>query len=69
MANWLTGIGYALSIVSVALLAWVAWPAVGEDRALVAAVIVGAALSVVGMALRWVAHILVGRKIREESDG
>ena len=69
MANWFTGVGYALSIVSVALLAWVAWPAAGEDRALVAAVIAGAALSVVGMALRWVAHILVGRKNREESDG
>ncbi len=69
MANWLTGIGYALSIVSVALLAWVAWPAAGEDRALVAAVIAGAALSVIGMALRWAAHILMSRKIREERDG
>jgi len=66
VANWLTGIGYALSIVSVALLAWVAWPAPDEDRALVGAVIAGAALSVVGMALRWGAHIVQNRKIAED---
>lgn len=69
MTNWLTGIGYALSIVSVALLAWVAWPDAGEDRALAIAVIAGAVLSVIGMALRWAAHVLVNRKIREESEG
>lgn len=69
MTNWLTGVGYALSIVSVALLAWVAWPTAGEDRALALAVIAGAALSVVGMALRWAAHVLVNRKIRDEGDG
>ncbi|MDR6833377.1 MULTISPECIES: hypothetical protein [unclassified Sphingopyxis] len=66
MANWLTGIGYVLSIVSVALLAWVAWPARDEDRALAGAVIAGAALSVVGMALRWAAHIAMNRKIAED---
>lgn len=69
MTNWLTGVGYALSIVSVALLAWVAWPTAGEDRALALAVIAGAVLSVIGMALRWAAHVLVNRKIREESEG
>lgn len=68
MTNWLTGVGYALSIVSVALLAWVAWPAAGEDRALAIAVIAGAVLSVIGMALRWAAHVLVTRKIREEDE-
>ena len=66
MANWLTGIGYALSIVSVALLAWVAWPAPGESRALVGAIVVGAALSVVGMAMRWAAHLIMHRKIEED---
>ena len=66
MANWLTGIGYALSIVSVVLLAWVAWPAPGENRALIGAIIAGSALSVVGMALRWAAHILQNRKIEED---
>ncbi len=66
MANWLTGLGYALSIVSVALLAWVAWPAPGEDRALIGAIIAGSVLSVVGMALRWVAHIIQNRKIEED---
>jgi hypothetical protein len=69
LTNWLTGVGYALSIVSVALLAWVAWPTAGEDRALALAVIAGAALSVVGMALRWAAHVLVNRKIHDEGDG
>ena len=66
MANWLTGIGYVLSIVSVALLAWAAWPAPEEDRALAGAVIAGAALSVVGLALRWGAHIVQNRKIAED---
>lgn len=66
MANWLTGIGYALSIVSVALLTWVAWPAPDENPALVGAVIAGAALSVIGMALRWAAHIVMNRKIAED---
>jgi hypothetical protein len=66
VANWLTGIGYALSIVSVVLLAWVAWPVAGENRALVGAIIAGAVLSVVGMALRWAAHIVQNRKIEED---
>lgn len=67
MANWLTGIGYALSIVSVVLLAWVAWLEPGEDRGLIGAIIAGAVLSVIGMALRWAAHIIQNRKIREEA--
>lgn len=66
MANWLTGIGYALSIISVALLAWVAWPAPNENAALAGAVIVGAALSVIGMALRWAAHVVMSRQIAED---
>lgn len=66
MANWLTGIGYVLSIVSVALLAWVAWPAAGGNRGLMGAIIAGSVLSVVGMALRWAAHIAQNRKIAED---
>ncbi len=69
MANWLTGIGYGLSIVSVGLLAWVAWPTAGEDPLLAPVVIVGAALSVIGMALRWRAHILMNRKVDEDGKG
>ena len=68
MANWLTGIGYALSIVSVVLLAWVAWPAPGENRGLIGAIIAGSVLSVIGMALRWAAHVVQNRKIREEAE-
>ena len=66
MANWLTGIGYALSIVSVVLLSWAAWPGPDEDRALVGAIIAGAVLSVVGMAMRWAAHLIMHRKIEED---
>jgi hypothetical protein len=69
LTNWLTGVGYALSIVSVALLAWAAWPSAGGDRTLALAVIAGAALSVIGMALRWAAHVRVNRKLREEREG
>lgn len=68
MANWLTGVGYALSIVSVALLAWVAWPQPSESRALVWAIILGAILSVVGMAMRWAAHLITHRKIENVED-
>lgn len=68
MTNWLTGIGYALSIVSVALLAWVAWPQPGEDSALIWAVMAGAVLSVVGMALRWAAHVLVNRQVKDAAS-
>lgn len=68
MANWLTGVGYVLSIVSVALLAWVAWAAADGNRGLVLAIIAGALLSVGGMALRWAAHVLMNRKIREEAE-
>lgn len=63
--NRLTGAGYALSIVSVALLAWVAWPSAGEDKAMVWVVIGGGLLSVAGMALRWTAHVLMQREIEE----
>lgn len=66
MANWLTGVGYALSIVSVALLAWVAWPEPGEDRVLAWAVIGGAVLSVIGMGMRWAAHLIMHRKIEDD---
>ncbi|PAL21683.1 hypothetical protein [Sphingopyxis sp. GW247-27LB] len=68
MANWLTGIGYILSSVSVGLLAWVAWPAPGESRALVVAIIAGGLLSVVGMALRWAAHLIMHRKVEQVED-
>jgi hypothetical protein len=67
VANWLTGIGYALSIVSVALLAWAAWPAPGEDRLWAWVIVAGAVLSVIGMGLRWAAHIVQNRKIAEDN--
>lgn len=67
MTNWLTGIGYMLSIVGVALLAWVAWPAVGKNSALIWAIVIGVILSVIGMGLRFAGHILTTRRIEEES--
>lgn len=68
MANWLTGIGYVLSIVSVALLAWVAWPEPGESRALIGAIVAGGLLSVLGMMLRWAAHVIMHRKVEQAED-
>jgi hypothetical protein len=49
------GLGYLISIVSVLLIGAVAWPAPEEPRWKVAALLVGMALSVGGMGLRWMA--------------
>ncbi|MBL0769454.1 hypothetical protein K5P26_09830 [Sphingopyxis sp. XHP0097] len=68
MTNWLTGLGYALSIVSVVLLAWVAWPAPGESQTIALVIIGGGLLSVVGMAMRWAAHVITQRKIDEVEE-
>lgn len=68
MANWLTGIGYLLSSVSVVLLAWVARPAPGESRAVIGAIVAGGLLSVAGMALRWAAHLIMHRKVEQVED-
>ena len=66
-ANWLTGAGYAVSSASVVLLAWVAWPAPGESRAVIGAIVAGGLLSVAGMALRWTAHLIMHREIEERT--
>jgi hypothetical protein len=47
------GVGYIVSILSVALLARVAWIGAQDDFALKSLVALGAALSIFGMMLRW----------------
>jgi hypothetical protein len=37
-----------------------------EDGGLIGAIIMGSVLSVVGMALRWAAHIVQNRKVEED---
>jgi len=50
---FLEGFGYVISIVSVALLAVAAWLGAGERPELRSVILAGAALSVLGMILRW----------------
>lgn len=50
------GLGYLVSAVSVMLLGLVAWQSASERPLLAACLIAGMALSVLGMALRWIAH-------------
>jgi hypothetical protein len=50
--------GYLTSTASVLLLAAVAWKGASENGLLLIALIAGAGASIVGMALRWRAHLL-----------
>jgi hypothetical protein len=50
------GLGYVISTISVLLLGAVAWKTAAEDPWLMAALILGMLLSVVGMVIRWRAH-------------
>jgi len=43
------------------------WPAPGEDRLWAWVIVAGAVLSVIGMGLRWAAHIVQNRKIAEDN--
>ncbi|GAA4004819.1 hypothetical protein [Sphingomonas humi] len=49
------GLGYLISIVSVLLLGAVAWPKPGDPAWHMPAVLLGMALSIGGMGLRWLA--------------
>ena len=52
----LKAVGYLISTLSVFLLGLVAWPSPGEPRWKALAVIIGMAASIVGMAVRFMAH-------------
>lgn len=59
--------GYLVSTISVVLLAIVAWPGASKEPLLAAALIVGAAASVTGMALRWLSYWIEERR-KEEAN-
>ena len=60
----LQGLGYLISSVSVAFLGIVAWPAPDEPQWMAWAVALGMATSILGMGLRWLAHVHVRKDIR-----
>ena len=64
----LQGLGYLISSVSVAFLGAVAWPKPDEPRWMAWAVAIGMATSIIGMALRWLAHVRVRKDIRRAAN-
>jgi hypothetical protein len=60
----LKGLGYIASIVSVLLIGVVAWPMTGEPAWHIWALCLGMAMSIVGMGLRYKAHLDERRKLR-----
>ena len=60
----LQGLGYLISSVSVAFLGAVAWPKPDEPQWMAWAVAIGMGTSIVGMGLRWLAHVRVRNDIR-----
>jgi hypothetical protein len=53
----LQGLGYLISSVSVGFLGAVAWPGPDEPRWKAWAVVIGMALSVLGMGIRFLSHL------------
>ena len=63
------GLGYLVSILSVFLLGAVAWPKPEDPTWHLAVLIVGMAVSIVGMAFRYKAHLDQQRELRQiEAD-
>jgi hypothetical protein len=58
--------GYLVSTVSVALLGLAAWPG-AEKAGLVPFLVAGMLTSAAGMALRWISHVLDGRRARPQT--
>lgn len=61
----LKGAGYLTSTASVLLLGTVSWKSASERPLLMAALVVGMLLSVVGMILRWRSHRLEQKEKKE----
>ena len=57
--------GYLVSILSVFLLGAAAWPKPGDPSWLLPALLGGMALSIVGMGLRYIAHIRQKQELRK----
>jgi len=59
------GLGYVVSIVSVLLLGAIAWPSESEPRWHVPVLVLGVLTSITGMAMRYRAHILQKRELKQ----
>ena len=59
------GLGYVVSIVSVLLLGAIAWPSETEPRWHVPVLVLGVLTSITGMAMRYRAHILQQRELKQ----
>jgi hypothetical protein len=59
------GLGYLVSIVSVVLLGAIAWPTASEPRWHMPVLLAGVATSIIGMAMRYRAHILQQRELKK----
>jgi hypothetical protein len=60
----LQGLGYLLSIASVFLLGAVAWPKPEDPSWVLPALVAGMTTSIIGMALRYAAHIHQKREVK-----
>ena len=58
----LKGFGYAISTLSVMLLAIVSWPKAKDSSVLLACLIAGAATSIIGMFCRWLSYEIEQRR-------
>jgi hypothetical protein len=72
MVSLLKGAGYAVSTLSVVLLAIVSWKNAAEQPSLFACLLAGMAASIAGMLLRWASHRMEqkekgGRKTRPKA--
>jgi len=56
------GLGYLVSILSVGLLGAVAWSSAARDPLLLACLVLGMIMAIVGMGLRWAASVREARK-------
>ncbi|HET7816863.1 MAG TPA: hypothetical protein VFK58_04735 [Sphingomicrobium sp.] len=59
------GLGYLASIVSVLFLGAIAWPRANDPDWVLPALLIGMATSVVGMGLRYVAHLQQAREVKK----
>ena len=61
----LQGVGYLASIVSVLFLGAIAWPRDNDPGWVLPALLVGMATSILGMGLRYVAHLRQMREVKQ----
>ena len=59
------GLGYLVSIISVLLLGAIAWPTASEPRWHMPVLVLGVLTSIAGMGMRYRAHILQQRELKQ----